>query len=253
MQEDFMTRIKFSLFGYLLILLNFLFLTGCGSMNIKGPDIEIRESKPKFKIAVNYNNLPGNNAITFTDIFIKRTLKNPVELGKIFTLNIEKILNNKGYQICHLYRENHVIIMPGAVMEKVADFKKTKEEVDLILNVDFKDLEINWYSGAETQGGKINAQILHSIKDAKYEKEIWRWEYINKNSFGYLPGGCCLLCIGSTVIGLIPMIAYLESAGNEITQLTKGGDEMLKDYFSKLEENLPDAAAMVGKIRIKKK
>lgn len=136
---------------------------------------------------------------------------------------IEKIVKNKGYAITE-------------------DTNKARG----VLTVDFSEFGIYWTAGPSKGSGHLKTNVDHYITPKNSQNKLWKWNYKNEKEYGKLPGNCISGIAGIKIIGIIPLMIYVNSqGGSEGTQMTKEGNALLADYFTKFETALPAAGAVV--------
>ncbi len=210
------------------MLIGFVFilsLSTCMSTRITVPEIQEKTPRQGITLKIEYKNIPGETSIaTYTPQGKKSGVKN--EPGKLDTLMIpaiEKIVKNKGYTIVN-----------------------SADTAIAVLTIDFADFGIYWMTSVfSSASGEIKANITHSISRKNSPNIAWKWDYAGSKKYGKLPGNCLVSCLSFTIIGAIPVLIYINSQGGfEDTQMTKAGNEMLKEYFKKLDESLPDSGVL---------
>ena len=207
---------------YLIITLS---VTGCVSTDIIAPAISERAVTQRVPLRIDYKNLPGEDAIAMLAPNGRKSgvTNDPGRLDKVMIPAIEKIVKNKGYSIAD---------DPG--------------KARAVLTIDFNQFGIYWSSRPSSSSGSLKADVDHYIQSKGSGAKAWKWNYKNEKKYGKLPGNCIAGIAGCTIIGIIPLMIYINSqGGSEGTQMTKEGNALLTDYFTKLDAALPNAGSVV--------
>lgn len=198
---------------------------GCISTNIKAPDIKGKEVRQGIPLKIDYKNLPGKESIALLNANGNKSgvTNDPGQLDKVMIPAIETIVKNKGYSITE-------------------DAGKARA----VLTVDFNEFGIYWTAGPSSGSGSLRVDVNHYIQQKGTGAKAWKWNYKNEKNYGKLPGNCISGIAGCTIIGIIPLMIYVNSqGGTEGTQMTKEGNALLADYFTKFEAALPAAGVVV--------
>lgn len=215
--------------AFLFVLVSAFSFVGCISTQINIPVIQERNTSKLVPLKIEFLNLPNDSSIAIQAPAGNRAFvhNNPGRLDTLMIPAIEKIVRNKGYSV----------VSPG-------------EEAKAVLTVDFADFSILWMSGMISSNGAIKANISHAVGNRKNNNKIWSWKYDGSKEYGKLPGNLVAFAAGFTIIGIIPFIIYVNAqGGDEGSQMTKAGNELLLDYFIKLDESLPEASVLESKLK----
>lgn len=202
-----------------------LSVASCVSTDIIAPDISEKSVKHSIPLMIEYKNLPGEESIAMLTPNGKKSgvTNDPGRLDKVMIPAIEKIVKNKGYSIAD-------------------DSGKARA----VLTIDFNQFGIYWTAGPSSGSGSLKADVNHYIQSKGSGAKAWNWNYKNEKKYGKLPGNCISGIAGCTIIGIIPLMIYINSqGGSEGSQMTKEGNALLADYFTKLDAALPNAGNVV--------
>jgi len=200
-------------------------LTGCVSTKISAPAITERAVKEIVPLKIDYQNLPGEESIALVNPAGRKSgvTNEPGRLDKVMVPAIEKIVKNKGYAITD-------------------DVNKARG----VLTINFAEFGIYWTAGMSKGSGRIATDVDHYITPKNSGNKLWKWNYKNDKEYGHLPGNCISGIAGCTIIGIIPWMIYVNNKGGlEGTQMTREGNALLNDYFTKLERALPAAGGVI--------
>lgn len=211
-----------SLFLSLIVIVS---VTGCISTDIKAPDIKEKGIQQRTALKIEYKNLPGEDSIAMLNPNGSKSgvTNDPGRLDRVMIPAIETIVKNKGYAIT-----------------------EDPDKAKAVLTIDFAEFGIYWTSGPSRGSGSLKVDVDHYIRSKGSDAKVWKWEYKNEKNYGKLPGNCISGIAGCTIIGIIPLMIYVNSqGGTEGTQMTKEGNALLADYFQKFEAALPAAGGII--------
>ncbi len=198
---------------------------GCISTDIKAPDIKSKEVRQGTPLKINYKNLPGKESIALLSPGGDKSgvTNEPGQLDKVMVPAIEAIVKNKGYLIT-----------------------EDADKARAVLTIDFTEFGIYWTAGPSSGSGSLKVDVNHYIQPKGSGAKAWKWDYKNEKNYGKLPGNCISGIAGCTIIGVIPWMIYVNSqGGTEGTQMTREGNALLADYFTKFEAALPAAGTVI--------
>jgi hypothetical protein len=201
--------------------------TGCITTKLRPSEVPTKSVKPVFPILVDYNNTPGSDIVVgVAPAGNKGAITN--ETGQIDDMlipEIERALANKGYKVVRRH-----------------------SEAMGLLKIDFRQFEFQWNAGLLSSHGTALLDIRHELISIKNNKILWNWQFEREEEFGNLPGNCISTAAGCTIIGVIPFLIYVNSVGDESTQLTENGNRTMDDYLAELESRIPPANRILRKI-----